>query len=246
MNQTEFHKHSATFSNGNSFEKIRRLLDFLGDEPLDILDVGCGASPTLHKTLRTLGHRITGLDIFPASPTSQHSKILESDINETWPVPKDSFDLVLCTDVPEHLYDPTHILREGKRVLRKDGSIIFGVPNHFDLRQRLRMLSGGGIIHWDHVRYGESGWNYAHIRFFTLQELLHGFREHEWFVRAAQFNFMGGGIFPTRFTPRFFRRFLLTRFPNLFSGKFLFLLQKEPLRSQKITWISLDKTPKGV
>jgi len=208
-----------------------------------ILDVGCGPG-ILSNYLRNLGHTVVGLDIHPDLPANDPN-FINCDINLPWPIENSSFDLVITTDVPEHVYDPAHILREAKRVVNSDGKLIFGVPNHFDLRQRFRSLLGKGIIHWDHVRFGENAWNYAPIRFFSLPELYSVFQANGWNPKISQFNFMGCGIIPTRFTPAFFRLFLLKSWPNLFSGKFIFLLSKETNPTNN-TCIHLAKTPKGL
>ena len=243
MDQTEWHQSKKTFHEIDNYEKVKRLVDFEQGPKLSILDVGCGPG-VLGRHLRNLGHTVTGLDIY-TDQTADKDHIINCDINLAWPVADASVDIVITTDVPEHVYDPTHILHEAYRILKPNGKLIFGVPNHFDLRQRLHTLLGRGIIHWDHVRFDESGWNYAHIRFFTLPELYAGFRANSWNPDISQFNFMGGGIIPTRFTPSFIRRFLVKTWPNLFSGKFIFLLSKKMDETDNKS-IYLTKTPKGL
>ncbi len=243
MDQTTWHQSKKIFHAVDSYEKVKRLLDFEGDKKFKILDVGCGPG-MLGNHLRNLGHTVIGLDIY-TEPAVENKDIINCDINLKWPVEDGNFDLVIATDVPEHVYDPAHILREATRVLNSTGKLIFGVPNHFDLRQRIRTLLGKGIIHWDHIRFGENSWNYAHIRFFSLVELYTTFRANGWGADISQFNFMGCGIIPTRFTPTFIRLWLLKSWPNLFSGKFIFLLSKE-INSSNNKFIYLTKTPKGI
>ncbi len=243
MDQTAWHQSKQTFHALNSYEKIKRLVDFESGKKLKILDVGCGAG-ILTNYLRSLGHTVIGLDIYTDNQI-QSADFINCDINVSWPVADKDFDIVIATDVPEHVYDPAHILRESDRVLNENGKLIFGVPNHFDLRQRLRSLAGKGIIHWDHVRFGENAWNYAHIRFFSLHDLYPVFASNGWNADISQFNFMGCGIMPTRFTPAFFRLWLLKKWPNLFSGKFIFLLSRKTDNS-KANCIYLSKTPKGL
>jgi ubiquinone/menaquinone biosynthesis C-methylase UbiE len=97
------------------------------------------------------------------------------------PFPDQSFDLVVCKDILEHLLDPLFVLKEATRVLRDNGAIVISVPNHFYWRMRLRLLSGRGMI-WSGI-FADHGtdyheWDYMHIRFFTYK----GFRE---FLEAA-------------------------------------------------------------
>lgn len=241
QNQAEAHKNHVTFSEESTYEKVKRLVDFERGQKLNILDVGCG-SGVLAEFLQSLGHQVTGLDINPAA--RQKINFVEADINLPWPVEKNYYDLIICTDIAEHLYDPANILEQAKQVLTSSGKIIFGVPNHFDLRQRLSMLFGKGIVHWGNHRHEQKAQNYVHIRFFTLPELLLMFEQNSFPVQIMQFNFMGAGIVPTRFTPKWLRQFLVTLWPNLFSGKFIFLLSQEEQKTPKK--IIIPNTPKGI
>lgn len=240
MNQTEFHSNKPTSTEQNTFEKVKRLINFKASQ-LAILDVGCGMG-SLPNELASMGHNVTGLDI--GNITASNWKFIQTDINSHWPVEAQSFDVVICTDVPEHMYDPEHILNESKKVLNETGKLIFGVPNHFDLRQRLRTLFGKGIVHWDAIKHNETAWNFAHIRFFTHKELIKKFTELDWQIEKAQFNFMGAGILPSRLLPGFIKKLLLKISPGLFSGKFIYLLNKG-FGNENTENIYISTTPQG-
>ncbi len=244
MRQTDLHQLHKTFDASQTYEKVRRLLDFESGTKLQILDIGSGGG-ALGKKLLSLGHQVVGLDI--NLEATKEAWVIPSDISKQWPVQEGSFDLVICLDVAEHLEDPEHILKQAKRVLKPAGKLIFGVPNHFDLRQRLRVLFGKGIVHWDNLRHNQKAWSYAHIRFFSLPELKVMFSQNGWKVAASQYNFMGGGIIPSRYTPRFIKTFLLKQWPNLFSGKFIFLLSPNSLETAgNDAKIIIPHTPKGL
>jgi len=244
MNQTEFHEKEKTYAFFDTYEKIKRLLNF-GKGGLNILDVGCG-SGILDENLEEMGNKVIGLDIDDCAK-GKNFNFIKCDLNLAWPVAEKTFDAVICTDVLEHCYDMAHIIRQSERALKDSGRIIIGIPNHFDLRQRLNMLFGKGIVHWDHLRFGEKSWSYSHIRFINLFEAREFFSGLGWIPVKEQFNFMGTGIVPAKITPRFFRRLLLKVWPNVFSGKFLFLLQKknngEQIKKEKIYVL---KTMKGM
>lgn len=53
-----------------------------------------------------------------------------------------SFDLVICTEVLEHMLWPQNLLREMVRVLRPNGSLIASVPNIASLSYRAAWLLG--------------------------------------------------------------------------------------------------------
>ncbi|MEK7557030.1 MAG: class I SAM-dependent methyltransferase [Patescibacteria group bacterium] len=243
MDQAGWHKSKAIFKSDNAYEKFRRFYNLEHSaQKLRILDVGCGAG-VMDRFLRNLGHTVIGLDIFSDGNTSHEENFIQCDINGTWPVAEKSFDYVVCLDVPEHMYSPPHVLQQSQRVLKEEGRLVFGVPNHFDLRNRLHMLTGKGIIHWDNVQYGEKAWNYAHVRFFNLKDLLQMFAEYRWYPEFMQFNFQAGGIIPTSLTPSLVRRALLKTSPALFSGKFIAGLSQTPTPTQ---YLYLAKTPQGL
>lgn len=102
------------------------------ENPKSILDVGCGEGFTL-DTLRKnkIGKTIIGIDnskesirigkiLFPKVKI-EHASIYDM------PFPNNSFDLVICTEVLEHLKTPSLAIEEVKRVSR--GNILISVPN---------------------------------------------------------------------------------------------------------------------
>jgi len=100
--------------------------------PESILDVGCGEGFTL-DTLRKnkIGKKIIGID--NSKESIRIGKILfpKVKINHAsiydMPFPNNSFDLVICTEVLEHLKTPSLAIEEVKRVSR--GNILISVPN---------------------------------------------------------------------------------------------------------------------
>lgn len=104
------------------------------------LDVGCGTG----LILRHLPKGSVGLDINPrnikqAKKHAPLAKLIAGDI-EKMPFPKHSFDVIVCTDVLEHLIDPEIALKEIFRVLKAGGILIGSVPSEY-LLWHLRFLS---------------------------------------------------------------------------------------------------------
>ncbi len=241
MTQTEYHSLNKTYNETDGFQKIKRLLNFENGPKLNILDVGCG-SGMLGQKLMSFGHSVVGLDVYP---NPNNSWIKACDITGIWPVIDKSFDVVICTDVAEHLENPEFILTQAQRVLKTDGKLIFGVPNHFDIRQRFRILFGRGIVHWDNIKHNQHAWNYAHVRFFSLTELKTFFMHTGWQIIKGQYNFMGAGIVPNQM-PKFVKNWILKIWPNLFSGKFIFLLgQKSSGKLNSLNNVYIPSTPLG-
>ena len=81
---------------------------------LRILDVGCGARP--YESLFTRADsKYIGCDV-PENPLADVHGLVDD-----LPVEDASFDLVLCTQVLEHVPDPAGAVRELRRVLRPGG-----------------------------------------------------------------------------------------------------------------------------
>lgn len=103
------------------------------DLPRDaaILDVGTSTGTNL-RLLRDMGHvGVRALDSSQIAIDYVLQKGLGSVTNGdicAMPYPDNSFDLVLATDVIEHVDDDAGALREIRRVLRPGGHVIVTVP----------------------------------------------------------------------------------------------------------------------
>lgn len=244
---SNYHQQNPCYNHDSSLEKIKRVFDF-DCEPLKILDLGCGDG-RLSSELVKKGHEVWGLDCSVAGlklAKEKGIKTIEADLEaSSWPLEENSFDVVLVLDVLEHLYDQEKVLKNVYRVLKSNGHLFVAYPNHFDLRNRLHILFGGGIVHWDHKRYDNTlAWQYGHIRFLRLRELIILAQRAGFYLKTSQFNFMAGGIIPTFLTTRKFRVFFLKHWPNLFSGKFVLLLSKE--KTMHPDKFFVGKTRKGM
>ena len=97
-----------------------------------VLDAGCGEGFTMDKLLKNdVGKKIEGIEytkdaidfgkkLFPNLVFKQGSVY---DL----PYKNNSFDLVVCTEVLEHLEDPSKALREMLRISKK--YLVISVPN---------------------------------------------------------------------------------------------------------------------
>ena len=169
---------------GNSFAKIEALWREK-KRPMRVLDIGCGAGSVSQKLVQN-GHKVYGLDLMEEAVRRAKKRGLIAQVYDLnmLPLPFEDgfFDCVLALDILEHLFSPLAVLREIKRTLQSDGYAIVFLPLHFDIRQRLRILAGKGIILYEHFMYNPAcvSWEYFHVRFFTLREV-------DNFIAAADF-----------------------------------------------------------
>jgi len=115
-----------------------------------VLDVGAGTCPYRHcfdhcvyKThdfKEYQGEKLGG--------TKDYGHIdIESDITHL-PVPDASFDVVLCTEVLEHVPEPIEALREMSRILKPGGKLFITAPLGSSLHQEPFHFYGGYTPYW--------------------------------------------------------------------------------------------------
>jgi|ETNmetMinimDraft_26_1059896.scaffolds.fasta_scaffold47787_1 methionine biosynthesis protein MetW len=243
---SQYHNLNNCYEYSSSLEKITRLFDF-DCKKLKIIDLGCGDG-RLSGELVKKGHDVYGID---AAEDAIHEaiklgiKAVVGDLEKELPFSENEFDVVIFVDVYEHLYDQETILKNIHRILKPDGKLIIAYQNHFDLRNRFEILFGKGIVHWAHRQYDNAvAWSYAHVRFLLQKEFEQLLNKNGFYIKKIQYNYLAGGIIPTRFTPSFFRKFILKMFPQALTGKYTVLTDKNPGAIQQK--IYLPKTPDGL
>jgi len=129
--------------------------------PNAILDAGCGEGFTMNKLIQLkIGKKVEGVEyseesIFFGKKLFPKLSIKQGSVYEL-PYKDNSFDLVLCTEVLEHLEEPSKALREILRVSKE--YLLITVPNEpfFRLSNFLRGKNisrlgndEGHINHWN-------------------------------------------------------------------------------------------------
>ena len=104
-----------------------------------VLDLGCGRGGAMER-LHPRAGLVVGLDPDWRSLVEHRSRAvaLSHGMAERLPYADDSFDLVCCSWVLEHLSAPERAFNEVARVLKLDGRFVFLTPN---VRHPLLMLN---------------------------------------------------------------------------------------------------------
>jgi SAM-dependent methyltransferase len=92
-----------------------------------VVDVGCGAQP--YRALLPRGMSYVGLDIDTAEDAFGYASpdTLHFD-GGRWPEGTRNADVVLCTEVLEHVPEPRALLKEAFAALRPGGRLLLTVP----------------------------------------------------------------------------------------------------------------------
>ncbi|MCP4255721.1 MAG: class I SAM-dependent methyltransferase [Candidatus Scalindua sp.] len=144
------------------------------------------------------------------------------DLNKSsLPFDDNYFDVVIATDILEHLFDPKKLLFEIRRLLKVDGFAILSVPNHFYWKRRLSILFGkGGVVLPFH---NSNEYDYFHIRFFTVKGW-EGLLKSVNFTIVERFYDQFNNV--PRGLPSSIDKILAKRFPGLFSMHFISKVKK--------------------
>jgi SAM-dependent methyltransferase len=94
---------------------------------------------------------------------------------EPLPLPNDSFDGVLFTEVLEHLvYDPRSVVQEIYRILKPNGELVVSTPNVTRIENRIKILMGRNVYPKENDFYF-SNLYMRHNREYTLKEVINLF-----------------------------------------------------------------------
>ncbi|HZV82401.1 MAG TPA: methyltransferase domain-containing protein [Geobacteraceae bacterium] len=174
--------------------------DFLGDEGGVLLDVGAFPFTAL-KVVKSLcpGVKLSGVGLWD----EEVDRILAADpllgdgdfslcnfdpwivppkrlaeTGSTFSCPDGSVDLVIFTEVIEHLYNPAHVLKEISRVLKPGGRLYLTTNNVSYWFYALRVLKGEtnldrdlSQITVDFEREHPHDWR-GHVRFYSIGQLV--------------------------------------------------------------------------
>jgi 2-polyprenyl-3-methyl-5-hydroxy-6-metoxy-1,4-benzoquinol methylase len=179
---SQYSKKTAMYY-GNARSDIAPFLPSISDK---ILEIGCGDGATLNWLKSSNKCRYTvGMEYFPSAAEKAQEccdEIYSGPVeNHIGGLSDESFDMVLCLDVLEHLQDPWVILNEIYRVLRPGGILICSLPN---VRHISVILP---LIFKNQWAYQPSGiMDSTHLRFFTTRSALDALSDAAFHVEKVQ------------------------------------------------------------
>ena len=151
-----------------------------------------------------------------------YEKILVGDVAELLESISERFDVILCSNVLEHLTDPLGTLLRLKKSLKTDGCFVIALPNIAHWSIRLSLLFG----RFDYTKIGIL--DDTHLKFFTLKNAKHLLREaglridswgFDWDKGIPKFN---GLLSRIPVLGPAFLKFFYSLSPTLFGFQFIF------------------------
>jgi len=143
-----------------------------------ICDLGCG-NGYMTGALADLGYEVVGVDasetgIRIAREAYPQAAFIESLIDEQLSSNLDlgKFDLVVSSDVIEHMYRPSELIEAAKSLLQPQGKLLIGTPYHGYLKNLALSVTGKMDSHFTVLNDG------GHIKFFSVETLSRLLNDH--------------------------------------------------------------------
>lgn len=131
-----------------------------------VLDFGAGKGEFLSKLSELFPEvKLVGTDILPR-PSQLKPEVgwHQQDLNQPW-LPDHLFDLVICSEVIEHLENPRQLFRDLAALVRAGGWLVLTMPNQESYRSLLALWLAG-----NHVQFLGASYP-AHITALVGQDL---------------------------------------------------------------------------
>ena len=173
----QFEWNAEGAGNGESGEKLTHVFVNLVQKlsgVKSICDLGCG-NGHISGRLAALGYQVTGVDastsgINIARQTYPKVEFVEAVIDRDLAL--GSFDLVISSDVIEHLYRPSDLLEAAASLLRPGGQLLLGTPYHGYFKNLALAATGKLDAHFSALHDG------GHIKFFSVRTLSNIVKHH--------------------------------------------------------------------
>lgn len=152
-------------SSGFEKERVKKFTLWIGGDK-KILDLGC-RDGRIARHLLTAGNQVIGFDVdkraLDRCPAGMITE--QRDLNSDWHLGQENkYDVVVISEVIEHLYYPDQVFVKIASVLKPGGWLIGSVPNAFNIKNRLRLL----LARPNNTPLGEP----THINHFSYRILL--------------------------------------------------------------------------
>lgn len=125
---------------------------------LRVLDIGCGHGALTLTLAESASFEVVAVDVLASRLSSVRAKMRNRDPNaavhvrilladgEALPFRDHAFDVVVATEVLEHLDEPERMLREARRVVRPGGRFFVTTPNAEAMPYRILRFLPNAVV----------------------------------------------------------------------------------------------------
>jgi 2-polyprenyl-6-hydroxyphenyl methylase/3-demethylubiquinone-9 3-methyltransferase len=171
----QYRSSEGEVSHGYLYDPVAKLLVDIPPDAL-VVDIGCGNGSFL-SLFQSRGWQLygsdyssTGIEIARASyPDIKFSLGNAESMPEELTSRAGQFDVVLCTEVIEHVYNPRGLLKTCHNLLKPKGMLVLTTPYHGYFKNLLLAATGKLDRHFTVL------WDHGHIKFWshkTMREVL--------------------------------------------------------------------------
>jgi len=141
-NLKKYYEHNSKINplKGNSREYglLKQIKKTIKIKKGKIIDIGCGDGFLLHNI--TGNYKKFGLDfsqnrLTTCKQINPDVKIIKHSLEKKLPFKDGEFDLVICSEVLEHVPTYKKVIKELSRITKKCGQLIITVPNEENIQE---------------------------------------------------------------------------------------------------------------
>ncbi len=160
----ESSRYESVVDNFDESTHYGRILNLIGKNK-KVLELGCSTGYLSEAMSGLFECDVTGVEVDPVAAEKAEgkcSRVIVADLDNcklSEILAGESFDVVLCADVLEHLKDPVALLRELYSLLKPDGYLVASIPNVSHGSVRLALLFGQfpyrsmGLLDETHIKF---------------------------------------------------------------------------------------------
>lgn len=175
--------------------KFKAVLSLIESNPKFILDVGSASGWFLSKMSKRFPKaKCVGVDVYKNAITYGKNKyksirFVHADAHKL-PFQDDSFDMIVCTEVLEHVTNPKGVLKEIRRVLKQHGAVV------------IEMDTGNilfNIVWYLWMNFNGKVWKGSHLHKFSSAKLEKMIKDCGFLIEKKKlFNFKMAVVFSSK------------------------------------------------
>jgi ubiquinone/menaquinone biosynthesis C-methylase UbiE len=182
-----FHHHSNSFVRFIEKTRVKAIFKAIDIRREDcVIEIGCGAGNVIDEAPPG---KLFGMDISCSVLRKARQRLngrvhlFQADA-QNLPCKDNSFTHIICSEVLEHLLDPSVAIKEMLRILKTQGAVVLSVPNESMINRIKGILVRFGIFRWlfqgrgSYPKMSERMEDEWHLHAFELKEWLDLFRKY--------------------------------------------------------------------